>query len=101
MSTWFIITHSETPVHSEKKFSNSATIAQVKVCHSPVFSENSDIHKQGALYPVTGTPDSRMKLQLKDEDGEIIADDMDNNKKLEDYDIFDHAILHVCSFFFS
>ena len=46
---------------------------------------------------VTGTPDSRMKLQLRDEDGEIIEADMDNNKKLEDYDIFDHANLHVFS----
>lgn len=36
-----------------------------------------------------------MKLQLKDEEGGIIEADMDDNKKLEDYDIFDHAELHV------
>ena len=42
-----------------------------------------------------------MKLQLKDEDGEMIEPDLDNTKTLGDYDIGDYCILHVFNSLFT
>ncbi|KAH7825719.1 putative CAP-GLY domain-containing protein [Monocercomonoides exilis] len=79
MSHWYFVTSSSMPIRTEKKFNDDISILKLKT----------------SLYSIIGIPASCIKLQLKDEEGTVIADDLDNNKCLNDYEIFDHAELHA------
>ncbi|KAK2958655.1 putative Tubulin-folding cofactor B [Blattamonas nauphoetae] len=79
MSQWFIITHSETQIRTEKKFTLATPIHSIK----------------SSLYSITGTPPGRMNLQLRDEDGDLLEDNLQDGKTLGDYDTYDYIRLHV------
>jgi tubulin-folding cofactor B len=42
-----------------------------------------------------GTPAGRMKLQLRDEDGEVLVNELEDDKRLGDYNVYDYVCLHI------
>jgi tubulin-folding cofactor B len=75
----FHVTHSSSPLQTEKRFDPDMTITNLKT----------------KLYPLSGTAPQHQVLQLMNPEGTVLATLEPDEMRLKDFPIFDYARIHI------